>query len=373
MNATLRGSSDSGVDRGATPPGDAAARSPRAPTGDRCRRRAREPARVLPLAARDGRCRSRRGDARLDRQRLDVASLLLSPRPGRLLPSRRDSAKEEGPTSRPCRITRWPAGSSYFLWSSMPDAAAAGARRRPEDLHHAGRSSRGNPAHAARRPRARGLANEFGGNWLDFRRFEEHNTVDRERLPGVQQRAAPGHVRGADPFLRRSGPRGSLRARFPLRRLHVRQSDPGQTLSDARRRQARRTSGCASTDAAPYERGGLLPMSVFLTQERARPAHQSGEARLLGCAPRARRSDPATAAGRSRTAHGRGEARNLTLRETLAQHRSDKSCAGCHARFDSFGLAAKATAPLANGGQRSGGRPGGYAGHVSRRQRRQRA
>ena len=31
--------------------------------------------------------------------------------------------------------------------------------------------------------RARGLATEFGGNWLDFRRFEEHNAVDRERFP----------------------------------------------------------------------------------------------------------------------------------------------------------------------------------------------
>ena len=27
------------------------------------------------------------------------------------------------------------------------------------------------------------LATEFGGNWLDFRRFEEHNSVDRERFP----------------------------------------------------------------------------------------------------------------------------------------------------------------------------------------------
>ena len=31
--------------------------------------------------------------------------------------------------------------------------------------------------------RASRLATEFGGNWLDFRRFEEHNAVDRERIP----------------------------------------------------------------------------------------------------------------------------------------------------------------------------------------------
>ena len=30
--------------------------------------------------------------------------------------------------------------------------------------------------------RVRALATEFGGNWLDFRRFEEHNSVDRQRF-----------------------------------------------------------------------------------------------------------------------------------------------------------------------------------------------
>ena len=46
-----------------------------------------------------------------------------------------------------------------------PDVLAAQARRMLKDA------------------RARGLATEFGGNWLDFRRFEEHNAVDRERFP----------------------------------------------------------------------------------------------------------------------------------------------------------------------------------------------
>ena len=31
--------------------------------------------------------------------------------------------------------------------------------------------------------RAHGLALEFAGNWLDFRRFEDHNAVDRDRFP----------------------------------------------------------------------------------------------------------------------------------------------------------------------------------------------
>ena len=77
---------------------------------------------------------------------------------------------------------------SYFLWSSMPDEellahAAAGDLRKPDVLIAQARRM-------LKDDRARGLATEFAGNWLDFRRFEEHNAVDRERFPQLQQRAA---------------------------------------------------------------------------------------------------------------------------------------------------------------------------------------
>src|SRR5262249_29142298 len=70
---------------------------------------------------------------------------------------------------------------SYFLWSSMPDE---------ELLSHAKAGDLNKPAvlttqlrRMLRDDRARGLATEFGGNWLDFRRFENHNAVDRGRFP----------------------------------------------------------------------------------------------------------------------------------------------------------------------------------------------
>src|ERR1039457_381394 len=70
---------------------------------------------------------------------------------------------------------------SYFLWASMPDEellahAAAGDLQRPEVLLAEARRM-------LKDERVRGLATEFGGNWLDFRRFESHNGVDRERFP----------------------------------------------------------------------------------------------------------------------------------------------------------------------------------------------
>ena len=142
---------------------------------------------------------------------------------------------------------------SYFLWSSMPDEellaqAAAGDLRRPEVL-----------AAQARRmlkdDRVRGLATEFGGNWLDFRRFEEHNAVDRERFAELRQRPAAGDVRGTGPFSARRVPRERLGARLHVREPHVRQLRPGQALRNARAECSggRRGSGSTmrrGTDAA---------------------------------------------------------------------------------------------------------------------------
>ena len=70
---------------------------------------------------------------------------------------------------------------SYFLWSSMPDrellahAAAGDLHENDVIVAQAKRMLRDN--------RIRGLATEFAGNWLAFRRFEEHNAVDRNRFP----------------------------------------------------------------------------------------------------------------------------------------------------------------------------------------------
>jgi hypothetical protein len=41
-----------------------------------------------------------------------------------------------------------------------------------------------------------------------------------------------------------------------------------------------------------------------------------------------------------------GNMGNLTLREALARHRQNKACAGCHARFDAFGLALEGYGPI---------------------------
>src|SRR5438477_1983232 len=63
----------------------------------------------------------------------------------------------------------------------MPDEALL-ARAAAGDLHKPA-VLKAEARRLLRQPRVRGLATEFGGNWLDIRRFEEHNAVDRQRFP----------------------------------------------------------------------------------------------------------------------------------------------------------------------------------------------
>src|SRR5205085_3799773 len=66
-------------------------------------------------------------------------------------------------------------------WSSLPDEALL-ARAAAGDLHKS-EVLVVQLRRMLRDPKVRGLATEFAGNWLDFRRFEEHNAVDRDRFP----------------------------------------------------------------------------------------------------------------------------------------------------------------------------------------------
>ena len=97
--------------------------------------------------------------------------------------------------------------------------------------------------------------------------------------------------------------------------------------------------------ARQFGRGGLPSMAVFLTRNspglRTSPVKRGYWVvrRLLGediPAPPANVPDlPADEAKSERT-----------LRESLAIHRADKACAGCHERFDPIGLAFEGYGPV---------------------------
>jgi hypothetical protein len=259
---------------------------------------------------------------------------------------------------------------SYFLWSSMPDAellarAAAGDLHRPEVLKAQARRM-------LRDARVRGLATEFGGNFLDFRRFEEHNSVDRERFPSFtnelrqamfeepirylvdvmqRNRSVLDLLYGQDTFVNR-----------PLARHYGmgRSGEPSRTSSGAARLAAPTPADdwVHVADARRYGRGGLLPMAVFLTKNapglRTSPVKRGYwiVRRVLG---EAIPPPPPTVPELPKDEARLGE---LTLPQLLARHRDNKSCAGCHRRFDSVGLVFEGFGPIGERRTKDlGGRP----------------
>jgi hypothetical protein len=90
--------------------------------------------------------------------------------------------------------------------------------------------------------------------------------------------------------------------------------------------------------ADQFGRGGLLPMAVFLTANspglRTSPVKRGYWVvrRLLGeRIPPPPPNVPVLPADEKNFG-------DLTLRETMAKHRENAACAGCHAKFDAFGL-----------------------------------
>jgi hypothetical protein len=231
---------------------------------------------------------------------------------------------------------------SYFLWSSVPDAellaqAAAGTLHRPEVL--AAQAKR-----MLKDPRVRGLATEFGGHWLDFRRFEEHNAVDRERFAtfdnDLRQAMFEEPVRFMlDVFRENRSVLDFLYANHtfvnPVLAKHYGMPEPAGTPQTWTRVDA----------AIKYDRGGLLPMAVFLTKNapglRTSPVKRGYWVvkQVLG-----EHIPPPPAAVPELP---RDEAKaDLPLRDMLARHREDKSCSSCHSRFDSFGLVFEGFGPV---------------------------
>jgi len=98
-------------------------------------------------------------------------------------------------------------------------------------------------------------------------------------------------------------------------------------------------------DAGQYGRGGVLPMAVFLTQNapglRTSPVKRGYWVvrRVLG------ETIPPPPANVPELPHDEAKL-DLPLREMLARHRENPACAGCHARFDSFGLAFEGYGPI---------------------------
>jgi hypothetical protein len=231
---------------------------------------------------------------------------------------------------------------SYFLWSSMPDEellarAASRELQKPDVLLAQARRM-------LKDERARGLAVEFAGNWLDFRRFEEHNAVDRERFPSfnneLREAMFEEPVRFIENLIRNNSSvmdllYGNYTFVNPVLARHY--GIPDVAGGD--------DAWVRVQDANRYGRGGLLSMSVFLTQSspglRTSPVKRGYwvARRVLGeVIPPPPPSVPELPSDEAKL--------DLPLRDMLAKHRENPVCAACHSRFDSFGLAFEGYGPV---------------------------
>jgi hypothetical protein len=279
-----------------------------------------------------------------------VASVLLSPHF-----CYRFDLPEAGAAARPLSEYALASRLSYFLWSSMPDEellahAAAGDLHEPTVLLAQTRRM-------LRDARIRGLAEQFAGNWLEFRRFEETNTVDRARFPSFtnalrqamaeeplhffvhvasQNRSVLDFVEGDYTFVN------------PVLAKHYGMPVPGIGPNE----------WVKVDNAHRYGRGGLLPMAIFLTKNS--PGLRTSPVKRGYWVVRRMLGEHIPAPPPEVPELPKDEARfgDQTLPQLLARHRAHKACAGCHQRFDSFGLAFETYGPI--GERRTvdlGGRP----------------
>ncbi len=231
---------------------------------------------------------------------------------------------------------------SYFLWASMPDE---------ELLRHAAANDLQRPAvllAQARRmmkdARVRGLATEFTGNWLAFRLFETNNAVDRQRFPqfnnDLREAMFQEPIRYVEDTIQNN--------RSVLDLIYGNYTFVNPVL--AKHYGIPAVEGDADhwvrvDNAGQYGRGGLLPMSVFMTQNspglRTSPVKRGNWVvqKVLGIrVPPPPPVVPELPSDESKT--------DLPIRQMLAQHRSNPFCAACHQRFDSFGLAYEGYGPI---------------------------
>jgi len=224
---------------------------------------------------------------------------------------------------------------SFFLWSSIPDdelrrAAAAGELS--------------NPAMIARQvkrmtadPRARRLATEFFGQWLGFYHFDQYRGVDTGGFPEftdeVKSAMYDEAVSTFEYIVRQERPLTDILfadytfLNRPLAQFYGIEAD----VKSADRM-------VKVEGAHAFNRGGALRLGAVLTTTSA-PLRTSpvkrGDwilKRLVGTPTPPPPGDAGNIPADPKAFGG------LTLRQRLAEHKRDATCASCHVRIDPLGF-----------------------------------
>jgi len=225
---------------------------------------------------------------------------------------------------------------SYFLWSSIPDAAlraaaAAGELRKPEQLTRQAQRM-------LRDPKARRFATEFFGQWFGFYRFTDHRGVDTSRFTEFTDALKSSMYDEAVSFFEHivrqdRSVQDILFADYSFLNRDLARHY-GIDLPDVP------ANGIARIDGVgQFHRGGLLRLGAVLTATSAplrTSAVKRGDwvlRRVLGTPIPPPPGDAGSIPPDDVLADGK------TVRQRLEMHRRDASCVNCHSRIDPFGFA----------------------------------
>ena len=224
---------------------------------------------------------------------------------------------------------------SFFLWSSIPDAelrraAAAGELNKPATLASQVRRMTADP-------KARRFATEFFGQWLGFYHFDRYRGVDTGRFPEFTDEVKASMYDEAistfEHIVRRDRP-----VREVLAADYTFLNQPLAKFYGIERKVASPDKVELVEGANAVNRGGALRLGSVLTTTSA-PLRTSpvkrGDwilRRILGTPTPPPPADAGNIAADDRTFDG------LTLREKLAQHKRNATCANCHLRIDPLGF-----------------------------------
>jgi len=234
-------------------------------------------------------------------------------------------------------LTGWEMASrmSFFLWSSIPDdelrrAAGAGELSNPTLL--AAQVKR-----MTADPKARRLATEFFGQWLGFYHFDEYRGIDTGRFPDftdeIKSSMYDEAISTFEFIVREQRPvKEILFADYaflnkPLAKFYGVDRD------------VKSTDKVEKVDGAnAFDRGGALRLGAVLTTTsaplRTSPVKRGDWVlrRILGTPTPPPPADAGTIPADDQTFNG------LTLRQRLAQHKRNATCAACHTRIDPLGF-----------------------------------
>ena len=234
-------------------------------------------------------------------------------------------------------LTNWELASrlSYFLWSSIPDdelrrAATAGELSDPQQLQRQAKRMLADP-------KARRLSTEFFGQWLGFYQFDQFKGVDTSRFPEFTSEVKSAMYDEAVSFfehiIRTDRPvREILSADYTfLNRNLAKYYGIGKEIKS--KDQAEMVEG-----ANAFQRGGLLRLGAVLTTTsaplRTSPVRRGDWVlrRILGTAVPPPPPDAGSIPADDKLFGG------LSVRDRLAVHKRNATCATCHSRIDPLGF-----------------------------------